>query len=89
MPTPARLTPPPLLQVAGAVTDSSPVQATLRSYLEELALLADGWFRRVTLAWPYAGGHVEIVGEAGACAGGGGVGWLLLGALCVSPAKRL
>lgn len=54
-----------LPQAAGAATGSSPVQATLRTYLEELALLADGWFRRVTLAWPYAGGHVEIVGEAG------------------------
>jgi hypothetical protein len=52
------------VEAAGAATGSSPVQATLRSYLEELALLADGWFRRVTLAWPYAGGHVEIVGEA-------------------------
>ncbi|KAI7842644.1 hypothetical protein COHA_003748 [Chlorella ohadii] len=51
-------------EAAGAATGSSPVQSTLRSYLEELALLADGWFRRVTLAWPYAGGHVEIVGEA-------------------------
>lgn len=52
------------VEAAGAATGSSPVQATLRTYLEELALLADGWFRRVTLAWPYAGGHVEIVGEA-------------------------
>jgi len=72
------------LQAAGAATGSSPVQSTLRSYLEELALLADGWFRRVTLAWPYAGGHVEIVGEAGACAlrtgcGGEAAGCLALG----------
>lgn len=42
------------------------MQATLRQGLEELALIADGWYRRVTLAWPYAGGHVEIVGDAGA-----------------------
>ena len=64
-----RLRPP---QVAGAATGSSPVQATLRQHLEELALVADGWYRRVTLAWPYAGGHVEIVGEAGALLGGCG-----------------
>lgn len=46
------------------------MQATLRGYLEELALIADGWYRRVTLAWPYAGGHVEVVGEAGEWVGG-------------------
>lgn len=38
----------------------------MRGYLEELAVIADGWSRRVNLAWPYAGGHVEVVGEAGA-----------------------
>ncbi len=44
---------------------TSPLECTLRRSLEELATLADGWFRRVTLAWPYAGGHVEVVGDAG------------------------
>ena len=48
---------------------ASPLESTLRESLEELALLADGWYRRVTLAWPYPGGHVEIVGEAGGQAG--------------------
>jgi hypothetical protein len=52
---------------AGHAVGATPLQDTLRQLLEELALIADGWCRRVTLAWPYGGGKVEVVGEAGAC----------------------
>ncbi|KAL4420230.1 hypothetical protein ABPG77_011054 [Micractinium sp. CCAP 211/92] len=52
------------VEAAGQAMGTSPLECTLRRSLEELATLADGWFRRVTLAWPYAGGHVEVVGDA-------------------------
>lgn len=52
------------VEAAGRAVGTSPLECTLRQSLEELATLADGWFRRVTLAWPYAGGHVEVVGDA-------------------------
>ncbi|EFN55783.1 expressed protein [Chlorella variabilis] len=52
------------VQAAGHAVGTSPLESTLRQSLEELAVIADGWYRRVTLAWPYGGGHVEIVGEA-------------------------
>ena len=83
---------PTHLQAAGNAVGVSPLESTLRESLEELALLADGWYRRVTLAWPYPGGHVEIVGEAGGWAGrqagsySGGSGFA--GALCLAKVGR-
>ena len=67
------------VQAAGHAVGTSPLESTLRQSLEELAVIADGWYRRVTLAWPYGGGHVEIVGEAGvwwARQGAAGGGWV-------------
>ncbi|PSC70752.1 Carboxyl-terminal-processing protease [Micractinium conductrix] len=52
------------VEAAGRAVGTSPLESTLRGHLEELATIADGWYRRVTLAWPYAGGHVEVVGDA-------------------------
>lgn len=52
------------VEAAGRATGSAPLESTLRQSMQELATIADGWYRRVTLAWPYAGGHVEVVGDA-------------------------
>lgn len=52
------------VSTAGNAVGAAPLESTLRGLMEELAVMSDGWYRRVTLAWPYTGGHVEIVGDA-------------------------